>query len=82
MGSTGEVPVKKRFVDGDILDGDDALSALQIKHAIDQQERIAVRQNLQNLVDVEPGLRRVRRRFRYRDALIHGFLKTVRLKTA
>ena len=46
-----------------------ALSVSQIKHAIDQQERIAVRQNLQNLVDVEPGLRRVRRRFRYRDAL-------------
>jgi glutamate carboxypeptidase len=36
-----------------------------------------VRKYLQNFVDVEPGLRRARRRIRHRDALIHGYLKTL-----
>src|ERR1700693_5524925 len=57
-GQPGKVSHKKGFVDGDILDGNNALPALQIQHAIDQEKGIAVRQDLQNLVDVEPGLRR------------------------
>ena len=38
-GQPGKVSREKRFVDGHVLDGDDALFALQIKHAVDQQER-------------------------------------------
>src|SRR6202140_274740 len=81
-GQPRKVSHKKWFVDGDILDSNNALPALQIQHTIDQEKGIAVRQNLQNLVDIEPGLRRIRRRFRNRDALIHGCRKTLHLKTA
>src|SRR5580658_1836015 len=36
---------EKRFVDGHVLNGNNALPALQLKHAVNQQERIAVRQD-------------------------------------
>lgn len=52
-GIAREVSHEKRLVDGDILDGDDALGAHQFNHAIDQQERITVGQNLENSADIE-----------------------------
>ena len=42
------MPDKKGLVDGDVLDGDNPLFALQFQNAVDQQKRIAVRQNLQD----------------------------------
>src|ERR1022692_1249735 len=45
--------VEKRFVDGDVLDRHDALFALQLQHAVNQQKRITVRQNFQDVVNVE-----------------------------
>ena len=53
----GKVPHKEWFVDRDVLDRHDPLFALELEHAVNQQKRIPVRQNLQNVVDVEPGLR-------------------------
>ena len=41
-----EVAVEERLVDRDVLERDDALALLQLQHAVDQQERIAVRQVL------------------------------------
>ena len=71
----GKVSDKKRFIDGYVLDRDDALFALQFDHAIDQQQRIAMRQNLQNIVNVQSALHRARRSFRHRaSALSHGIL--------
>ena len=54
---------KELFVDGDILDGHDSLLALQFEYAINEQQGIAMRQNFQQVVDVEPGLCAVRLRF-------------------
>ena len=48
-----EVPHEKRFVDRNVLDGNDAFGAHQLKYAIDQQQRITMRQNLENSTDVE-----------------------------
>src|ERR1700739_2301930 len=68
----GKVPHKERLVDGDVLDGNDPFPALQFEDAVNEQKRVAVWQNLQDLVDVEAGLRLVERRFRNRATLIHG----------
>src|SRR6185295_1177220 len=40
----GEMTLKKLLVGGDILQTNDPLSFLDLKHAIDQQHRIAMRQ--------------------------------------
>ena len=42
-----------RLVHGDVLDGDAALLAVHRFHAVDEQEWITVRQQLQNAVDVD-----------------------------
>jgi hypothetical protein len=47
------VALEKRLVDGDILDGDQAFSRLELDNAIDQQEGVAMRQEFQDLLDVE-----------------------------
>jgi glutamate carboxypeptidase len=47
---------KKRLIDGDILNGHNPLPALQVEHAVDQQERKSMRQNLADVVDVEGRL--------------------------
>ena len=52
---SGKMSAEKLLVDRHVLDGDDAFFALQLEHAVDQQERIAVRQDLQDVVDVEHG---------------------------
>jgi hypothetical protein len=54
----GKVSHEKRFVDGDVLDGDYPLAALQFEDAINQQQGITVRQNFENVVDVVRDLRR------------------------
>ena len=46
--------------DGDVLQRDDALLRRQVDDAVDEQERVAVRQDALDLDDVERG-RRVRR---------------------
>ena len=38
-----------RLVEGDVLDADAGLVAVDLDDLVDQQERIAVRQQLQNL---------------------------------
>src|SRR6476619_4671133 len=47
-----KMPEKRRFVDGDVLDADPAVIASDIDDPVDQQHRIAVRERLQDLVDV------------------------------
>jgi methylaspartate ammonia-lyase len=47
-----EVPVEERLVDRDVLQRLDAHVLLELEHAVDEQERIAVRQLLDDLVDV------------------------------
>ena len=56
MGRLGKCPAKKRLVDGDILDGHDALLALDFDYAVDQKKGKAVRQNIKNVDDVQRGL--------------------------
>ena len=46
------MPHEKWFVDGDIFKRLDALAFVYFKHSINQQNRIAVRQLLENLVNV------------------------------
>ena len=48
--------VEERFVDGDVLVGEHALVRLELDHAVDQQERIAMRQQLLDGGDVEREL--------------------------
>src|SRR5947209_2017059 len=54
----GKVSHEKRFIDGDVLDGNDPLAPLQFEDAIDQQQGITVRQDFENVVDVVRDLRR------------------------
>jgi glutamate carboxypeptidase len=54
--SAGKVSGEKRLIDGDILDRHNPLSALKFEHAIDQQKRKPVRQNMQDAVDVQGAL--------------------------
>ena len=51
------MPDKKGLVDGDVLDGDNPLFALQFQNAVDQQERVSVRQNFKDFVDIEADFR-------------------------
>ena len=46
IGNCGKVPLEERLVDGDALDADGALVAIHVDDAVDQQKRIAVRQQL------------------------------------
>jgi hypothetical protein len=47
------VALEIRLVHGDILDGDDALGALEFHDAIDEKERVAVRQEIHDFLDRE-----------------------------
>src|SRR5579863_3448838 len=49
---SGKVPVEERLVDGDILDGDNALGALDLDYAIEQKHGIAMRQQFQNAANI------------------------------
>src|SRR2546421_5062020 len=51
--SSGKVPLKMRLVDRDILDRDDLLQPLHFQHAINHQERIAMRQIFLNFQHVK-----------------------------
>ena len=51
-GVVGEVAREVRLVDGDVLDGDDALLRLHLDDAVDEQERVAVREDGHDLDDV------------------------------
>ena len=48
-----EVPLEERLVDGDVLEADAALVAVHVVDAVEHQERVAVRQQLEDAVDVE-----------------------------
>ena len=50
---SGKMPLEERLVDRDVLDADDPLLRLDLEHAIDEQEGIAVRQHLHDLFDSE-----------------------------
>ena len=52
-GKVGKVPGKERLVDGDVLDGHDSLPAGQINDAVNEQEGIPMRQDFQDIVNVE-----------------------------
>jgi hypothetical protein len=47
------MPLKKRFVDGHILDAHDALQPLHFDNGVNEQKRMAVRQYLLNFRDVQ-----------------------------
>ena len=49
----GKMPIKKFFVDRYILDRSDGFTRLPLQNSVDQQQRIAMRQVLFYLVDVE-----------------------------
>src|SRR5206468_3272883 len=54
---SGEVPLKKGFVDRDVLEPHDALSWLVLENAIHEQKRIAMGQRLDDVVSsVHPRL--------------------------
>ena len=59
-GQVGKVSGKEGLVDGHILDGHDPLLALDLDHAVDQQKGKAVRQDVENIDDVQRGLYRRR----------------------
>jgi len=47
-----EMALKKRLVDGDVLVGVNGLADLDFEHAIHQQKGIAVREMLENLMNI------------------------------
>ena len=49
----GKVALKKGLVHGHILDGYQALAALELNHSVDQQKRVAVRKQSQDLLDIK-----------------------------
>src|SRR5437868_336865 len=53
---------KEGLIDGDVLDGHNALLALYLNHTIDQQKGKPMRQNAENIDDIQRGLARRRRR--------------------
>ncbi len=53
----GKVSRKKWLIDCDILNSHDALLADQFNNPINQQERITMRQNLENIVNIQRRLR-------------------------
>src|SRR5271169_368260 len=65
-GIAGEMSGEKRLIDADVLDGDNAVFARDLDHAVDQQERVTVRQNGLDLIDVQRGPAVGGRRFRCR----------------
>ena len=52
-GVAGEVPLEVRLVRADVLHGDDRLARHDVEHTVDHQERIAMRQALEDPIDVE-----------------------------
>ena len=52
-GRCGKCPGKERLVDRDVLEGADALALVAFEHAVDEQERVAVRQQAHHAHDVE-----------------------------
>src|SRR5215469_5271648 len=59
-GVVGEVAGELRLVGGDVFDGDDALLALHLDHAVDEQEGVAVREDGHDFDDVHRVVRRRR----------------------
>ena len=49
------MPLEKRLIDRHVLDPDGGLVAIHVVHAIDQQEGIAVRQQLEKARDIGRG---------------------------
>src|SRR5216683_5808912 len=47
-----KMPLKWRLAEGDVLDADAGVIGPDIEHPIDQQHRIAVRQRLEDLIDI------------------------------
>src|SRR6266404_4460289 len=75
-GKIRKVAGKKWLVDGDVLDGYDALHAHQIDHAVDQQKRVAMRQDAHDFMNVELGVLGCRRFGRDWGGVAHsGFIR-------
>ena len=75
----GEMPGELRLVERDVLDADAGVVAVDLDDAVDQQERVAVRQQLQDLLDVgRAELQRLRRRRSSRISLIDPCALAVR----
>jgi hypothetical protein len=47
------MPLKKRLVDGDILDRHQPLGGFKLNNPVDQQKGISVRQEIHDLLNVE-----------------------------
>jgi hypothetical protein len=50
-----EMPGEKRFVDGYVLYRDHAAETIRFQHAVHQEKRVAVRQDIQNFADLLNG---------------------------
>jgi hypothetical protein len=61
----GKVPSEEWFVDGNVLDGHNTFGAGDVDNAVNQQKRIAVRQDTQYLLDVERKIIATGRRIRH-----------------
>src|ERR1700674_151106 len=57
-GLIGKVSGKKRFIDSDVLDRDNALPARKVKYAVDQQERKTVWQDALDVINIQRSLGR------------------------
>ena len=64
------------LVHGDVLEGDAALLAVHVIHAVDKQKRIAVRQELHDPLDIR------RLQFRCCRYLGHSAVSPKKLRTA
>ena len=57
----GKVSLNKWLIDRNVLDRHNSLLALEINYTVNQQKRIAMRQNLENVVNIQPNVLRPRR---------------------
>lgn len=69
-GHFGEVSSEERLVNGDVLDGYDALLAGEINDTVNQEEGMAMGQDAQDVANIQRNLGRRRRSFRHRVSAV------------
>ena len=55
-GVVGEMTLKIRLVDADVLDGDEGSFAEELHDPVDHDERVTVREGVEDAADIERGL--------------------------
>jgi hypothetical protein len=55
-GIAREVALEEGLIDGDVLDGDDALFSFDLEDAVDEEERVAMGEDGHDAIDVHHGL--------------------------